>query len=132
MGVRVEKSSAKKSGLKNPVLKSNIKNALVPPTPILLVAITSNDKCPDPVVTQKPAVTKAPRDQPKESSNPLRISKPLPTNTGTLGKKSSLKRGQDIELHSPVKSKKAKLDVETTYQKLALQQQATTRIIQLS
>ena len=49
-----------------------------------VVVITSNDKCPDPVVTEKPAVTKAQRDQPKESSNPSPISKPLPTNTGRV------------------------------------------------
>lgn len=77
-----------------------------------VVVIISNDKCPDPVVTEKPAVTRAPRDQPKESSNPLPMSNPLPTNTGrvTQGTR-SLKRGQDMELHSPVKSKQPKLDV---------------------
>ena len=77
-----------------------------------VVVITSNDKCPDPVVTEKPAVTKAQRDQPKESSNPLPMSNPLPTNTGRVTQgTSSLKRGQDMELQSPVKSIRPKLDV---------------------
>jgi len=77
--------------------------------------ITTNDKSADPAVTVKPAVTQAPRYQPKESPNPLHISKPIPTNTGRVTKgTSSLKRGgQDMALHSPVKSKWAKLDVDT-------------------
>ena len=77
--------------------------------------ITTNDKSPDPAVTVKPAVTQAPRHQPKESSSPLQMFKPLPTNTGKVTQgTSSLKRGgQDMALHSPVKSKWAKLDVET-------------------
>ena len=76
--------------------------------------ITTNDQSPDPPVTVKPAVTQAPRYQPKESPNPLHMFKPLPTNNSRVTQgKSSLKRGrQDIALHSTVKSKWAKLDVE--------------------
>jgi len=46
--------------------------------------ITTNDKSPDHAVTANPAVTQAPRYQPKESSNSLHISKPLPTNAGRI------------------------------------------------
>ena len=77
--------------------------------------ITTNYKSPDPAVTVKPAVTQAPKYQPNESSNPLKISEPLLANTGrvTQGTSRLKRRGQDIALHSPVKSKWAKLEVET-------------------
>ena len=77
--------------------------------------ITTNDKSPNPAVTVNPAVTQAQRYQPKESSNLYHKSKLLPTNTGRVTQgTSSLKRGeQDTAHHSPVKSKWAKLDVQT-------------------
>ena len=77
--------------------------------------ITTNDKSPNPAVTVNPAVTQAQRYQPKESSNLYHKSKLLPINTGRVTQgTSSLKRGeQDMAHHSPVKSKWAKLDVQT-------------------
>ena len=62
----------------------------------------------------KPAFKDAHTDQSKKSSNHLPTHQPIPTDTGRVMQEANgLKRGQDMDLHSTVNSKRAKVDKES-------------------